>query len=520
MTEPLTHFRAMMLRTDHLLQATIQGFTEFGRSVRLLLSGSGMSSHADPLSSLDSVFLGAEGEHTPMHIGATLVFDQGPLGRGDGTIEVAAIERHLAARLHRAPRFRQRLARTPLEARAVWVDDEHFRLDAHVKHVRLDAGSGDAALASAAGEILARPLDRRRPLWELWVIDGLDGGRFAIVTKVHHCLADGLAGVEQLASLMDPSPDSSAEDPPAWTPLPAPTPLELAGDESAAGVRRATAAAGWLRETIRAPRSAWRDARTSVLALADTARSALPTVGPTPINGPLGPSRTFRWLVMDLAEVRLVRRRLGGTLNDVVLATVAGALRRYLPSRGHEVSTGEIRAAVPVSMRDHGSPSGNQVSVWLLPLPLEEPDPAARIDLVHRAAAERKASAAADGLYALAQLGNGLGPAIFETSARLLERLLPFHVVVTNVPGPQFPLYMSGARLLAAYPSVPLFAQQGLGIALFSYDGRLYWGFLADPSLVPQLETIIYAIAGSFCELLERAVEAAAGPSGRSIEAA
>jgi diacylglycerol O-acyltransferase / wax synthase len=520
MPDHLTHFRAMLLRTDQLLQATLQRFAGLAGSVRVLLFGSRMEHHADPLSSLDSFFLGAEGEHTPMHIGATLIFEEGPLGRGDGTIDVAAIERHVAARLHRTPRYRQRLARTPLEARAVWVDDEDFRLDAHVKHVRLDAGSSDPALASAAGEILARALDRRRPLWELWVIDGLDGGRFAIVTKVHHCLADGLAGVEQLASLMDPSPDSSAEEPLAWTPRPAPAPLELAGDEVAAGMRRAAAAAGWLRETIRAPRSAWRDARKSVLALADTALSALPTIRPTPINGPLGPNRTFRWLAMDLAEVRLVRRRLGGTLNDVVLATVAGALRRYLPQRGLDVYDGEIRAAVPVSMRDHSSPSGNQVSLWLLPLPLHEPDPAARIELVHRAAAERKASGTADGLYALTQLGNGLGPAVFETSARLLERLLPFHVIVTNVPGPQFPLYMSGARLLAAYPSVPLFAQQGLGVALFSYDGKLYWGFLADPSLVPQLETIVYAIAGSFCELLERAVEADRAPSGRSTEAA
>ncbi len=510
----------MLLRTHHVLQSTIQGFLGVAGSVRVLLSDRGMRSHTEALSSLDSFFLGAEGEHTPMHIGATLVFDQGPLGRGDGTIDVAAIERHVADRLHRTPRYRQRLARTPLEARAVWVDDEHFRLEAHVKHVRLDGGAGDAALAAAAAEILARPLDRRRPLWELWVIDGLDGGRFAIVTKVHHCLADGLAGVEQLASLMDPSPESSAEEPPPWTPRPAPAPLALAGDEIADGVRRAAAAAGWLRETIRSPRSAWEEARKSVLALADTALSALPNLKPAPINGPQGPSRTFRWLAMDLAEVRLVRRRLGGTLNDVVLATVAGALRRYLPSRGHDIYDGEIRAAVPVSMRDHASPSGNQVSLWLMPLPLHEPDPAARIDLVHRAAAARKTSAAADGLYALTQLGNGLGPGIFETSARLLERLLPFHVIVTNVPGPQFPLYMSGARLLAAYPSVPLFAQQGLGIALFSYDGKLYWGFLADPSLVPQLETIVYAVAGSFCELLERAVEEETPLAERSTEAA
>lgn len=466
-----------------------------------------MAATADRLSSLDCFFLAAERAHTHMHIGATLLFEAGPLARKARRVDVDALRRHVGCRLHRIPRYRQRLARTPLEGRPIWVDDERFWLDAHVRHIRLRKSPNDRHLREAIGEVLSRPLDRDRPLWELWIFDGFEENRFAVVTKVHHCMADGLAGVEQLAALLGPAPDSTDETPPPWLPRSAPQPLELLGEELASSMQRASAAAAWLGEGLRSPSRTWKSARQGTVALVETARSALTSARSTPLNHPLGAERRFEWLAMSLGELRQVKRRLGGTLNDVVLATVAGALRRYLGRRGTRLDDGEIRAAVPVSMRDSDSSAGNQVSLWVLPLPVDEPDARARFQRIRDAVAERKASGNAGALYSLVRLGDAVGPALLEAGVRLLDRLLPFNLIVTNVPGPQFPLWMNGARLLAAYPAVPLFENQGLGIALFSYDGTLYWGFLAEPSVVPDLDEFIYSVAASFCELLEQATD-------------
>jgi diacylglycerol O-acyltransferase / wax synthase len=258
---------------------------------------------------------------------------------------------------------------------------------------------------------------------------------------------------------------------------------------------------------VRPPCSDRACARHGAASLAETASTLLRPARKTSFNHAIGPERRFEWLAMSVDEVRVVQRHFGVTLNDVVLATVAGALRRYLSRRGAG-DGGELRAAVPVSIRDAASPLGNQASFWLLPLPVAERDPAARVAAVHSATMRLKQSAHARGLYGLLRLADDIAPAALDFGVRVLERLRPFNLIVTNVSGPRLPLYLNGARLLAAYPSVPLFESQGLGIALLSYDCRLHWGFLADPSVVPDLEELVYVIAVSFCELLERASEA------------
>ncbi len=472
-----------------------------------------MSHDQDRLSTLDSFFLAAEGPTTPMHIAATLVLEAGPLARGHGRVDVAALRSHVGSRLHRTPRYRQRLAQTPLAGRMLWIDDDAFDLTAHVRHLRLGRAGGERGLKEAVAEILSRPLDRSRPLWELWIVDGWDAGRFAVVTKVHHCMADGLGGVEQLCSLLSLSADEPADEPPAWEARRAPGLLGLLAEDISGITRFGDGALRMLETGLRDPSRASDAVQHGVRALSDTASSVLHPALRTPINRPIGAERQTEWLAMPLAELRLVKRRLGGTLNDVVLATVAGALRRYLARRGVRFEDGEIRAAVPVSMRDPQSSSGNQVSIWLLPLAVREDDPEARLARTREATASLKESGSARELYSLLPLADGLGSAVPEAGAFLLKRLLPFNVIVTNIPGPQFPLFLSGARLAAAYPAVPLFENQGLGIALFSYDGTLFWGFLAEPSVVPDLRELVYAIAASFCELLDRSAGEAAGES-------
>ena len=476
-----------------------------------------MTPFAEPLSTLDSMFLVAERDDVPMHIGAALVLEAKPLMR-DGRLDVGAIRDHVASRLHRIPRYRQRLEPAPLEGRMLWVDDDRFDLDAHIRHIRLGERCGDRHLKEAVGEILSRPLDRRHPLWELWILEGLERDRFALVTKVHHCMADGLGGVEQLCALLEFGPDAPPDTAPAWTPRPVPGVLELAGETVAGGVRRASHAIAMAGQALRAPWDTWTDVTESAISLAHSATALLHPAAFTPLNGTIGPERRFEWLTMRVDELKLVKQHFAVTINDVVLATVAGALHRYLRKRGARLPRADVRAAVPVSMREAGAAAGNQVSVWLVPLPVTEPDPLKRLEAIRVTTARCKSERGARALYSLLGLAEGVPLAALRPAVRALETLLPFNVIVTNVPGPQFPLFLAGSRLEAAYPSVPLFETQGLGIALFSYAGTLHCGFLAEPHVVPDLDEFILSLAVSYGELLELA-SGTYDPRGRATAA-
>ncbi len=462
----------------------------------------------DRLSGLDHTFLLLEGANTHMHVAATLIFEAGALGRAGAGLDIERIRAYVASRLHLIPRYRQRLAHTPLDNHPVWIDDEHFNLDYHVRHTSLPRPGDERQLKRLAARIMSQQLDRAKPLWELWVVEGLEGDRFALVAKTHHCMIDGLAAVDLLAVLLRNDASEGIELGPPFKPRSAPSRLRLASDEV---VRLATSPLGLLqtlRRGIGDPGELRGEALSRLRGLAETLGIGLRSGEATPLNRPIGPHRRFDWIAMDLADVREVKKRLGGTLNDVVLATTAGALRTFLQQKRVDVDQLNFRILAPVSMRDPAQEGtlGNQISMWLLDLPIGEADPKLRLDQIHDTTEELKETRQAVGARLLAQATNWTGSTLLSMGVRLLHRALPFHMVVTNVPGPQIPLYLLGARMLEAYPQVPLFMNQGLGVALFSYVGRLYWGFNADWDRVPDVPLFADAIVASFNELRSAAL--------------
>jgi WS/DGAT/MGAT family acyltransferase len=457
----------------------------------------------DRLSALDSSFLLLEKPNAYMHVASTQVFEAGPLRTLDGGVDAEAIRKSIAASLHRIPRYRQKLAWIPFEARPVWVDDADFNLDYHVRHTALPRPGSPRQLKRLSARVMQQHLDRARPLWEIWIVEGLEEERFALISKVHHCMVDGVSGVDLLRLLLSASPDAVPAEGPAFIPRPTPSRLELWRDEL------------WRRATL--PLAAVRDVRRLLGEARDTrgelalrARAALETVGATlrsasetPLNAPIGPHRRFDWTSFELAEVKAVRRALGGSLNDAVLGVVTGALRRFLARRQVDLAELDFRILAPVSVRgaDEAGRLGNRVSAWVLPLPLAEPDPRRQLAAIRERTEELKTSKRAVGAEMLTRVAEWTPSTLLSLGARNATRLLPFNLVVTNVPGPQMPMYLLGARMEAVYPHVPLAENLGLGVALLSYDGRLHWGFNADYDLVPDLHDFVRDTEAAFAEL-------------------
>ena len=450
------------------------------------------------LSAQDASFLVFETPETPMNVGGASIFGGGPrLGRGGG-LDIERIKRHIASRLHRVPRYRQRLAYVPLANEPVWIDDDRFDIDYHVHHIALPRRDGDRALKRLTADILAQPLDRRRPLWEFWVVEGLDRGRFATVTKAHHCMVDGVSGLDLAVVAMRVKPDTRIERAPAWQPLPAPPGIELLRDDV---LRRARL------PFAQAPRGRGGDALRSDLgqrltAVWNTVSSGLQGAADTPLNRPIGPHRRVDWLQVDLAEVKRVKNHFAVTVNDVVLATVAGAVRRFFKRRGAKTRGADFRVAIPVNVRAPGDRSlGNRVSVWLMAIPIDESDPVRRLKKVNRTTTALKEKREALGADSVMRILEWTGTAILSLGVRFANRMSPYNLIVTNVPGPPFPLYFLGAKLLEAYAQVPLFTNQGLGVALFSYEDKLFWGFNGDWDLMPDLADFAADVDLSFREL-------------------
>jgi WS/DGAT/MGAT family acyltransferase len=447
----------------------------------------------------------------PQHIAAITVFRAGSLRRPDGGIDVDRIREYVSARLHRLPRYRQRLAWIPFERHPVWVDDPHFQISYHVRHTALPRPGDERQLKRLAGRVLSQALDRARPLWELWVVEGLQDDRFALVQKVHHCMIDGVGGVDLLAVLLAASPDAPVEPAPPWEPRPVPGPLDLATTELARRVGGLLDVASVLPAALREPRRLAGRLREGAGAVAETLAAGLRSASDTPLNRPLGPHRRFDWLDMDLGEVKAVKKRLGGTVNDVVLATVAGALARFLTLRRVPLEDLRIRANVPVSLRsrDEQGTLGNHIALFMAELPVAEPDPLLRLQAVRETMARLKQSKQALGAEVLAAVSEWTSATLLSLAVRVAARGRPYNLVVTNVPGPQIPLYLLGARLESCYPVVNLLPQQALGVALFSYAGRLFWGFTADWELVPDLHEFVRAVGSAFEELRDAARPAA-----------
>ncbi len=465
-----------------------------------------MAKTFERLSFLDSSFLALERPNSYMHIAAIQIYEAGPLLREDGGIDIERIRAFVGSKLQYIPRYRQRLAQIPLTGSPVWVDDRHFNLDYHVRHTSLPRPGTEAELKQLAARVFAQQLDRSRPLWELWVVEGLADERFAIVVKVHHSMIDGMAGVDLLKVMLSLWPVEEIEESPSWEPRPVPSDVELIVDETfefatmpLRAAMRIVDAFGGSGEQARA------DLRHRVQAALQAARSGwFRRSSATPVNKDLSPHRRFDWLVTSLDEVKYVKNHMGGTVNDVVLATVAGAVRSFMQQRGVDVEALEYRVMAPVSVRSQEmeSSGGNQVAMWLVDLPVREADPATRYEAVREVTARLKDDDAALGATVLTQSASWMPLTLLSLGVRLAWNAVhPFNMTVTNVPGPQVPLYLLGSKLVVQYPMVPLWMDHGIGVALFSYEGSIAWGLAADYDLVPDLERFSACIRDALAEL-------------------
>ena len=471
----------------------------------------------DNLTFLDNSFLILEQANTPMHIAGTATFDAAPLTKDDGGIDIDRIRAYIESRLHLIPRYRQRLQDSWFRSAPIWVDYEHFNIHYHVRHTALPKPGDARQLKRLAARLMSQHLDRTKPLWEIWIVEGLDGGeRFAMISKVHHCMVDGVSSVDLLNVLLTPMPVDAFEPATTYVPRPRPSDRDLLW-EAISGVvclplEIGKNVAGLLGD-VSDPRS---DVRSRFRALREMVTGGF-RVSQTPLNGPVGPHRRFDWIVMSLEEIKAVKNGLGGTVNDVVLATVAGGVRRFLERRRVHSGHVDFRVMAPVSVRaqdEHGA-LGNRVSAWIVPMPLADPDPIRRMEKIRETTSRLKETKQALGAEALAQVGEWTPSTILSLASRMMTRALPFNMVVTNVPGPQVPLYILGSRMRDNYGFVPLIDGLCLGIVLFSYAGVLCWGFTCDWDLVPDLHDFVLDIETSFKEL-RRVAEAKTGQSAAS----
>jgi len=471
--------------------------------------------HYDRLTALDASFLGIEDHNAHMHVGSIGLFDAAPLRRSRGGLDTERILEMSDSALSRYPRFRQKLAYVPVLGDPVWVDDDRFNLHYHVRHTALPPPGDERQLKRLAGRIMSQQLDRGKPLWELWYVEGLSGDRFAVITKVHHCMVDGVSGADLMAAMMHPDPNGSLVSAPRWLPRPAPGSARLLADELMRRGALPFDIVRGARALLARPRRTLSSAQDALLSIGEALSATMTPASPTPINCTIGPHRRFDWTKMDIDVVKEIKNRHGGTINDAVLAIVAGAMRRFLRRRGEQVDDLVFRAMIPVNVRDAAEQGrlGNRVSFLMAPLPLAERDPASRMGRVIETMQGLKHSKQRRGGELIEEVSDRLSTGLFAQIARLGARTQPYNMVVTNVPGPQFPVYLLEAKLREVYPLVPLFSNQALGIALFSYDGGLYWGFNADWDAVPDLHDVVGFVDAECQALLAGAARAPVAPA-------
>jgi diacylglycerol O-acyltransferase / wax synthase len=453
-----------------------------------------IQTHYERLTALDTTFLAVESRRAHMHVGSVSLFDAHPLTTDTGGLDFERLERAIRQMVQRTPRLRQKLW-WPAGGPAVWIDDAHFRFSYHVRQSALPLPGTLRQLKRTAARVLSQSLDLAKPLWEIWLIEGVEGQRFAMIAKLHHCLADGISAREILLGFMSPTPGQPEPKVDTWRPRPAPTALQLHLEEAQRRLTRsrdlACAASRWLWSPPRGESAGGEGPRwTEVLA------SWTRTASRTPFNQEIGPHRRFDWTTCDLATARRIGMGSGGKVNDVVLAVVTGAVRRFLLQRGLTVDDLEFRALVPVSVRDGSRVEnpGNRVSNMLVTLPLAEADPRRRLARIIEATGITKASRQSEIGDLLLQFADCAGWFVPPKLARRITRRRVVNLVVTNVPGPSAPLYLVESQMLETYPVLPLAETQALGIALNSYNGALYWGFLADRDALPGLHEFVAAI--------------------------
>jgi WS/DGAT/MGAT family acyltransferase len=457
------------------------------------------------LSAQDTSFLMFESANQPMHVAAVQILEAGALKTRQGGIDIERYKRAIESVLHRIPRYRQKLGWIPIENRPIWVDDRHFNIDYHIRHSALPRPGGKEELLKLVARLLTRQLDRTRPLWEIQVIEGLDEEHFAVFSKIHHCMIDGASGADISQILMSPSADTEINAPVPFIPRPAPDRRELVRHEIGRRVAEPLRLVRGIREFTRQTENVRDEIGLRVRALREMVGWAFQPASETPMNGDLGPHRRLEWFTHPLDDVKEVRRKLNCTVNDVVLATVAGAVRDYLVRRSVDPGEIDFRVSAPVSVRrdEEKGKLGNHVSSWIVGLPIDESDPLARVKRIREVTAELKESKQALGVEMMMKAAEMAPPTLMSLGSQASSG--PINMIVTNVPGPQFPLYILGAKLLETVPLVPLLANTGLGIALFSYDGKLSWGFNADYELIPDLADFQKIVVHAFDELSQAA---------------
>ncbi|HYH54376.1 MAG TPA: wax ester/triacylglycerol synthase family O-acyltransferase [Solirubrobacterales bacterium] len=450
------------------------------------------------LSGLDSSFLHLERSGAHMHVASVSVFE-------GAAPTHAEFRDHIGSRLHLVPRFRQKLRFVPLtQGRPVWVDDPHLNLDYHVRQTALPAPGSDEQLRNLAARIFSQQLDRSKPLWELWLVEGLTGDRFAIIGKSHHALVDGVSGVDITTVLfdLDPEPAGAPEKAPPWLARPEPTDVQLLSE---AWKERLTSP----KEIYRGVRAALRGPRQVLNGVRDTSKivTAGMSAPDTIFNVEIGPHRRIQMVQTDLKDLKRVKNAHGGTVNDVILSIVTGGIGKYLRARGHDTTDLELRAMVPVSVRaaeEHGA-LGNRISAMMAPLPVWCEDPVERLHLLTEEMGDLKTSGQAVGAEILTKLTDFAPSTIASQAARLQPAQRFFNLVVTNVPGPQFPLYVLGRKMESIFPLVPLARRQALCVGIMSYNGQVNFGLVGDYDAMADLDSFALDLEAATLEVIATA---------------
>jgi diacylglycerol O-acyltransferase / wax synthase len=462
--------------------------------------------HFDRLTAIDASFLHQEGHNSHMHVGAVSIFE-GPPPEFEEFLD------SLRQRLHLVPRYRQKLQDAPLQTgRPVWIDDPSFNLEYHVRQTALPEPGSEEQLMRLTSRVFSQQLDRSKPLWETWLVEGLQGGRFALISKTHHSLIDGIAGVDLAQVLFDltPVPQEIPHPDEAWEPAPEPNAIELLAEGvtglAKAGLGVATRALG----AAARPNESIQELREAAEGLGEIVWAGMNPAPDTPLNVEIGPHRRFVGVRNELQDFKKIKNAFGGTVNDVVLTVVSGALREWLQSRGVRTEGLELRALVPVSIRgshEHGQ-LGNRIAVMRGPLPVYVEDPVARLAAVRQAMGELKESKQAVGAEVLAGVQNFAPPTILAQASRLNFSTRLFNLIVTNVPGPQFPLYVHGRELDDVFPVAFLPENHALAVAIMSYNGKINFGLLGDYDALPDIGLIADGIESALAELVTLATGA------------
>ncbi len=462
--------------------------------------------HLDRLTAVDASFLTNESSVSHMHVGAILIFE-GPPPKYVDLVE------HVRSRLNLVPRFRQKLVVPPLEAgRPLWADDVNFNLTYHIRHTALPEPGGEAQLKQLAGRVFSQQLDRSKPLWELWLAQGLERDRFAILTKTHHAMVDGISGVDIGTVLFDLEPvpaPTPVED--EWVPQPEPGTTELVArgisDVVAAPVKIAERAI----EAVRNPETTARKAVEALEGLSEIVTAFADPAPDVPLNQPIGPHRRYVWARSELATFKRIKDALGGTVNDVVLAVVTGSVRSWLHRRGIRTEGLELRALVPVSIRgeDERGNLGNRIALMRGPLPVYVEDPVRRLRVISQEMEGLKRSKQALGAEVISRFNDFAPPTLLAQASRINFSTRLFNLIVTNVPGPQMPLYVLGREMEEVFPVAFLPENHAMAIAIMSYHGKIGFGLLADYDSMEDVEAVADGINESLAEL-EQAAGAAA----------